>query len=418
MINNFLSQEIKKNIWRVVWEYKEKKENACKTTERALFSEELYKIKKNVIDNLEEIKKQTIANLKKNKISVFEAKDAVEARNFIKSLIQKEKVILKSKSNIADEIGIKQAFSDNQEMIETDLGDIVNQWMAEKDLHPVMPAFHLTPEKISEKIFQKFGQKIESTPEAIAAFARQYLRKKVPEATVGITGANVITADGRIIILENEGNISLVSRWPDKHIIVSGVEKLAPDLETGMKMVKASAIWGTGQDWPVYVSIISGPSKTGDIENKLVVGAQGAKEIYLIFVDNGRSRLLKEGLGDLLFCLNCGACLNFCPVYHQIGTNYGSKYLGSKGVIFAGFSESLLKAKEANCFACTLCSACFENCPVKINLPELIKKIRNKMEKENLQTETNKEMIENIKKFGNPFGKIEKGKIPKKLYCC
>lgn len=417
MIKNFLSPQIKENIWRVVLEYKEKRENISTFLERNLLREELYQIKKQVIDNLEEIKKQAIVNLEKNNIKVFEAKDAAEARDLIEALTRNDRVILKSKSNIADEIDLKSIFV-GKELVETDLGDMINQWMTEEDLHPVFPAFHLTPEKIIEKIYQKFGQKIESRAEAIAAFARQYLRKKIPEATVGITGANVITADGRIILLENEGNISLVSRWPDRHIVISGVEKLAQDLESAMKIIKASAIWGAGQDWPVYVSIISGPSKTADIQNKLVIGAQGAKEVYLILIDNGRSRLLKEGLEELLFCLNCGACLNFCPVFHQLGREYGDRYLGSKGIIFTALSRGLLQAKKSNAYACTLCSACFENCPVKINLPELMKKIRNRLNGAALSTEENKKMIANLQKFGNPFGEIFRNELPDKLYCC
>jgi iron-sulfur cluster protein len=417
MIREFLSPQIKENIWRVVLEYKEKREKVSNATERALLREELYQIKKKMIDNLEEFKKQAIANLEKNKIKVFETKDAIEAKNLIQSLTQNDRVILKSKSNIADEIDLKSFFV-GKEMIETDLGDIINQWMNESDLHPVFPAFHLTPEQIVEKIYQKFGQKIEPKAEAIASFARKYLRKRIPEATVGITGANAITVDGQIVILENEGNISLVSRWPDKHLIISGLEKLVPDLESAIKIVKASAIWGAGQDWPVYVSIISGPSKTADVQNKLVVGAQGAKEVYLILVDNGRSRLLKEGFEEILFCLNCGACLNFCPVFHQLGRRYGDKYLGSKGIIFTALSEGLLQAKKSNAYACTLCSACYENCPVKINLPELMKKIRNKLNGAALSTEENKKMISQIQKFGNPFGEISENKPPEKLYCC
>jgi len=415
----FLNQETKAIIWQVVLDYREKRRKALLKSglEYENFREELYQIKKKTISQIENLKKKVIEALKENGINVFEAKDVTQAREIVQSLTKDDQIILKSKSNIADEIDLKPVFA-GKELVETDLGDIINQWMAEEDLHPVFPAFHLTPEQIVEKIYQKFGQKIEPKAEAIADFARQYLRKKISQATVGITGTNATTADGRIILLENEGNISLVSRWPDKHIIISGIEKLVFDLETGMKIVKASAIWGAGQDWPVYVSIISGPSKTADIQNKLVIGAQGAKEVYLILVDNGRTKLLEEGFGEILYCINCGACLNFCPVFHQIARNYGDKYLGSKGVIFAGLSENYQKAVEANCFACTLCSACFENCPVKIDLPRLMKKLRSFMEKENLQTKENQEMIEKIRQFGNPFGKLEEGKIPKKLYCC
>jgi L-lactate utilization protein LutB len=364
---------------------------------------------------MEAIKNQTIVNLEKNKIKVIEVKDDAEARNVLAGLCQDARLILKSKSNIADEIGVSQAFP-GKELVETDLGDWINNLLGEKDLHPVMPAFHVAPQRIVEKVYQKFGQKIEPTPQAIAEFAREQIRKKIVESEVGITGANVITADGQIIILENEGNASLVSRWPKRHIILSSVEKLVPDLESAMKIVKASAVWGTGQDWPVYVSIISGPSKTGDVQNKLVIGAQGAKEVYLILVDNGRSRMLRDGFVELLYCLNCGACLNFCPAFHNLGRQYGDHYLDSKGVIFTALSRGLSEAKKANTYACTLCSSCFVNCPV-IDLPELMKKVRQKLNGAALSTEANKKMIANIEKFGNPFGDLG-GEPPKNLFCC
>lgn len=417
MIKSFLSPQTKESIQRVFLDYRHKRDAVLAPDKRSLLREEIWKIKKDVLENIDEIKGRTIANLEKNNIRVFEAKDANEAQDIIKSLTRDSRVIIKSKSNVADEIDIEKVFV-GRDFVETDMGDLIIQFLDEKDLHPVKPAIHLEPEKIAERIYQKFGQKIEATPEAIVAFARKYLRKKIPDATVGITGANMIMADGQIVLLENEGNISLVSRWPDKHIIISGVEKIFPDIESALKAVKASAVWGGGIDWPVYVSIISGPSKTRDIQDASVIGAQGAKEVYLILVDNGRSRLIKEGLGDLLFCLNCGACLNFCPAFYQLGRQYGDKYLGSKGIIFTAFSEGLLRAKKSNAYACTLCSACFESCPAKINLPELMKKVRSKLNGAALSTEENKKMIANIQKFGNPFGEISENQPPDKLYCC
>lgn len=416
---SFLNEETKSVIWRVVLEYRKKREKALlrNNLKKEKFREELYRIKKEAISNIESLKKKTIENLKENGVEVLEAKDAKEAREQIEKILAEKKKIIKGKTNTFNEIE-NNGFLKDKELIETDLGDFLVQIFGEKEIHPVLPALHLTPEKISHKIKEKFGKEIKPEPEKIANFVRNLLRKRIAEAEVGISGANVITSDGKILILENEGNISLVSRWPDIHIIVSGFEKIVPNLEDGLKIVKASAVWGTGQDFPVYLSIISGPSKTADIQNQTVVGAQGAKKVYLILLDNGRSKILKKGFEELLYCINCGACLNFCPVFHQIGRNYGAKYFGSKGIIFAGLSESLKKAVESNCFACTLCSACFENCPTKINLPELMKKLRSFMEKENLQTKENQEMIGNVRKFGNPFGKIEEGKVPKTLYCC
>ena len=417
MIKDFLSSKIKSQILRVVLEYKEKRDQNLSLEEREKEREFLAQIKKQILDNIDEIKTKTIKNLKKNRIFVYEAKDKDEAGEKIRKLVDKEKIIIKSKSNITKEIEIKKILKD-KEVIETDTGDFINNLLGKESLHPVMPAFYHSPEEIASVLSQKLNQDIKPNPEAIVDAIRKFLRKKIAQATVGISGANFITEDGRVVILENEGNISLVSRWPAKHIIITGVEKIVPDLNTAIRFVKASAVWGTGQDFPVYVSIISGPSKTGDIENRLVVGAQGAKEVHLIFVDNGRSALIRHGFGELLYCINCGACLNFCPVFLQIGKSYGDKYLGSKGIIFTAFSESLEKAKQSNCFACTLCSACYFNCPLKINLPQLMRRLRTMMNQNGLETEANKEMIKNIRETGNPFGRIEKDKTPDKLYCC
>ena len=168
---------------------------------------------------------------------------------------------------------------------------------------------------------EKFGAILSRRPEEIANFVRGVLREKISKAKVGITGANAITADGSIVILENEGNISLVSRIPDKHIVVSSFDKIVPTIEDALVVVRAASVFGTGQKFPVYLNIISGPSKTADIQNQIVTGAQGAKEVYLILLDNGRSEILRTDYKELLYCINCGACLNFCPVYHQIQNN-------------------------------------------------------------------------------------------------
>jgi L-lactate dehydrogenase complex protein LldF len=416
---SFLDEKTKTILWQVVLEYREKRGKALlkNNLEYERFREELYQIKKKAVLQIENLKKKALSALKENGINVFEAKDGKEAREIIEGLLKGKTKIIKSKSNAFNEIE-EEGFLTDKELIETDLGDFLIQIFEEKEIHPVLPALHLKPEEIAKKIKEKFGKDVEPKPEKIAFFARNLLREKISQAEVGISGANAITSDGKILILENEGNISLVSRWPETHIIVSGFEKIVENLEDALKIIKASAIWGTGQDFPVYVSIISGPSKTADIQNQTVIGAQGAKEVNLILLDNGREKLLREGFEEILYCINCGACLDFCPVFHQIGRNYGAKYLGTKGIIFAGFTEGFKKAVDSNCFSCTSCMACYQNCPVKINLPELMKKLRSYLEKKNLQTETNKEMIENIIKFGNPFGKLEEGKIPKKLYCC
>ncbi|MFH0818237.1 MAG: LUD domain-containing protein, partial [Candidatus Micrarchaeota archaeon] len=206
---------------------------------------------------------------------------------------------------------------------------------------------------------------------------------------------------------ENEGNISLVSRVPKKHIVVSGIEKIVSSLEEAMHVVRCATLWGTGRQWPVYLSIISGPSSTGDIENELVSGAQGAYEVTLVLIDNGRTRLAKEA-PEMLYCINCGACNNLCPAYRQVLSFFGASYPGPKGIVYA----ALVGQGKQN-YLCNICANCKFACPAGIDLPEYIRKARGK-----LKMETDSEMIKKIREHGNPFGKVEKGKIPDKLYCC
>lgn len=418
MQKEFLTPETKENIWKVVRQYRVKRENTIASLgfDEQKFKDDFRRMKEDAFRDMENLRKTAIANLEKNGIKVFEAKNAAEAQKILKDLTVADQVVVKAKTSAADEIGVDEVLK--EKLVSTDLGDFIMSLAGARDMHPVFPSYHLSPKQISEIIKQKFGEEVLPDAKSIAVFARKYLREKMIAARTGITGANVITSDGRIILLENEGNISLVSRLPDKHIIIAGWEKIVPTVEDAMKVVRAASVWGTGQDWPVYVSIISGPSKTADIQNELVIGAQGAKEVYLILLDNGRNKMLKEGFEELLYCINCGACLNFCPAYHQLGTKYGDKYLGSKGIILSAFMSELLRAKESGCYSCTLCSACWQNCPAKIDLPGMMRKIRTKLNAENLETEENKKMIGNTRKFGNPFGEIDENGTPKELYCC
>lgn len=410
-------KEMKRVILPIMYSYKDERDKVLKKEDEMALKDQLRTIKENSIKNIVDLKKQAISNLTDNGINVIEAKDAQDAKKILRDIIGDEKLIVKSKSNTANEINLEEIFQD-KELVETDLGDFIVQFSKEQEIHPVLPALHLTPEKIVSAIKKRYNAVVEPTPEKIADFARGHLRDRINKAKTGITGANIISADGSIIILENEGNISLVSRLPEKHIVLSSIDKIVPTREDALHIVKCSAIYGTGQDYPMYVNIISGPSKTADIQNKLITGAQGAKEVYLILLDNGRTEMLKSDFKELLYCINCGSCLNFCPVYHQITNSYGSKYFGAKGVIFSKFDEGLKNSFENGAFFCTGCKSCKDNCPADIDLPDMIRKLRVKLVAEGIEPEAVTVMMENIRKYGNPFGKIKEGEIPKELYCC
>lgn len=417
--NNFFSKEERSRLLSIFEDYRNKRKRAlfAHGLDYENYRQNLRRIKEETILHSKDLREKVIRSLKENGINVFWAEDAQKARDIVSKILSDKKRIVKSKSNCFNEIN-QTGFLSDKKITETDIGDFITGLVEKEGIHPVLPSLHITSEDIVKAIEKKFDQKILHDKKHIVDFISTFLKTKIIEADAAITGANVITADGHIVVLENEGNISLISRLPKTHIIISGFEKIVNDLSEAMDLVRASSIWGTGQYFPSYVSIISGPSKTADIENEIILGAQGAEEVNLILIDNGRTQLISHGLSELLYCLNCGACLNFCPVFHQIGTAYGHRYLGSRGVIFSAFSDSPERAKKANCFSCTLCSACYENCPVKIDLPRLMEKTRYYLTEKRIQTDANKEMIEKIRKYGNPFGEVEKGGTPDQLYCC
>ncbi|MEM5834664.1 MAG: LUD domain-containing protein [Candidatus Aenigmatarchaeota archaeon] len=379
---------------------------------------ELRRIKEISLSNLEELKKKVIENLEAQGIKVFEAKDAKEAREILLKLIPKNGKVVKSKSNVISEIELKKYLEKRNEVIETDCGDFLIEICEESSIHPVTPALHIPIEKIVKKIEEKFKVNLEKSPEKIVAWIREYLRKEILSSKIGLTGANTISSDGGIFILENEGNISLVSKLVEKHIIVAGIDKIVPSIQDAITICQALAIWGTGTSLPSYINVISSPSKTADIKEEIVYGAHGPKEVFLVLIDNGRSKMIKNGLAEILYCINCGSCLYFCPVYKQIFDSYGYNYFGGIGVAKTAFINDLKKAFDKGLYYCTTCESCKVNCPLEIDVAEIIRKLREISVSEKIETEGNKKMVENIRKYGNPFGKIEEGKIPKELYCC
>ncbi len=389
-----------------------------KNIEENQYKDQMTAIRKKPFEDFEKNLKIAKKNFERRGFQVYEAEKAKDAQNILNKIIGKAKKIASSKTNTGREIEIKKV-SENFDWSETDLGDFIVKMFKETDEHFVLPAIHISAEMIAKKIKEKYGDQIEADSEKLTHYLCQKIRAKILQAEVGVTGANFFTQEGQVVLLENEGNISLVSRVPRKHIIICGIDKITESVKDAMELCQTAAIFGTGQDITQYISVISGPSKTADIENKLVMGAQGAQEVHIILVDNGRRKMIEKGFGDILRCINCGSCINFCPVYNQKGSQYGNEgYIGSKGIVFEAVQKGLKEAQKVGSHNCTLCDSCYRNCPMKIGLPEMVRAIREEQEKNGIQSSANKEMLAKIKKDGNPFGQKNGDKIPDKLYCC
>ena len=300
-----------------------------------------------------------------------EAKDAIKE---ILSILKKHraKTVVKSKSMTTEEIEFNEALKKKKiESLETDLGEYIVQIADEKPYHIVTPAMHKSKENIAELFNEKFGTDINSSPEELTAFVRDLLREKFTEADVGVTGANFIISDiGAIGLTENEGNGFMSVSFPKVHIVIVGIEKVIPSLEDLDLFLPLLATNGTGQKITVYNSIISGPKQENEVD--------GPEEMYVILLDNKRTELLKHKIQRVaLNCIRCGACLNACPVYKNIGGHtFGTTYSGPIGSVISPFMNGIKDYKHLS-FASSLCGKCSDVCPVRIPLHELLLYNRN-----------------------------------------
>jgi L-lactate dehydrogenase complex protein LldF len=335
-------------------------------------------------DRARAIKEHTIANLDKYLIelessierlggTVHWALDGNQACRIILDIARSASVkrVVKSKSMVSEEIGLNEELERaGIEAVETDLGEYIVQLAREKPSHILAPAIHKSKMDVSELFSEKLGAAGLTRAEDMAQVARSHLREKFCTAEMGITGVNFAAADtGTILLVENEGNIRLSTSLPRLHVAVMGIEKVIPrfeDLAVFLKILPRSA---TGQKMSSYVSFITGPRRDGE--------ADGAEEFHLIILDNGRTRILQdESTRESLYCIRCGACLNVCPVYRKIGGHaYGAVYSGPIGSIITPPMVGLTPSRDLP-FASSLCGACKEICPVRIDIPHILLSLR------------------------------------------
>jgi L-lactate dehydrogenase complex protein LldF len=337
---------------------------------------EANQLKKHTIDHLDYYLELFEKNVIAHGGSVVYCSDSREVADFVLSLAKERQahLIVKSKSMTTEEIHFNEGLEKHGlEAVETDLGEYILQLAHQRPYHIVAPALHLTRYDVAEIFSKNLGVEKEVVIEKQTATARAALREKFLRADIGVTGANFLVADsGAVVVVENEGNARLTSSAPKIHITVAGIEKLIPraqDLGVFLTLLGRSA---TGQPLTVYTSFLSGPRRNGEID--------GPDEFYVVLLDNGRSRLLADPeKRQSLYCIRCGACLNHCPVYRKIGGhNYPWVYSGPIGAIITPQFHGVLKDPWLP-FASSLCGACAEVCPVKIEIPKLLLKLRSEV---------------------------------------
>ena len=326
-------------------------------------------IKDYVLSNLPGLLETFEKKISANGTKVLWAEDTKEAQRHLLTIMNEHHVrkVVKMKSMTTEEIYFNEMCEEKGiEVWESDLGELIVQLAGEKPYHIVTPAMHKTTAEISQLFHEKLGTPMTDNAEELTMIARNHLREAFVTADLGVTGANFIIAeDGAIALTENEGNGRLTVSCPRVHVVIAGIEKVIPNISQLSLFLPLLATIGTGQEITCYNSIIRGPKKNDEQD--------GPEEMYVILLDNGRTKLYKEErFRKILRCIRCGACLNACPVYHTIGGHtYNTTYQGPVGSVITPHLRDMGKWGHLP-FASSLCGSCSDVCPVDIDIHHLL----------------------------------------------
>jgi len=373
------SERIRLALSRAIKSYRMNINNALKKFPHTLkLAEEVRGIKERSIGQMMELAKTASRNIEENKGKAYIAGTAAEALKIIGDLVGDKKLVVKAKSMTAEEIELRQYLEEKgNEVYETDLGEFIIQKLGSRPMHILSPSIHVPREDVAVLFSQLTREELPPDIEKLVSKARELLREKFFKADVGISSANVVSADtGTLFLIENEGNIRLATSAPPVHIALVGLEKLVPTLEDAFKV--AEVTWRfANYTVPSYVSMVSGPSKTGDIEKVTTYGVHGPKEFHVIFLDDGRTSLAKDLiLRQALYCLRCGGCLYECPVFGLTAGYFGDKYFAGIGAVWAAEVSKNIEKASSMAYTCLTCGRCKVRCPVKIDVPEMILELR------------------------------------------
>jgi len=364
--------ELRATMRNVAETFTQKRADAISSLPFEEWRDQASAIRLQVLDHLSAYVDRFAASASRVGATIHRAQDARSTCEIVVSILEEHKVkrVVKSKSMVSEEIHLNEHLQEQGiEAVETDLGEYINQLAGHRPSHIIVPAIHNNRRQIGELFAKKLGAHYTDDAAALTKIARKALRGEFLSAQAGISGANFAVAEtGSIVLFTNEGNGRMVTTLPPLHIAVLSIEKVIPslaDLPLFIRLLPRSA---TGQILTSYMSVITGTRKLGE--------ATGAKELHIILMDNGRSRILAGEYREMLKCIKCGACLNACPIYRLVGGHaYGATYPGPMGVVFTALLDGMERAHPL-LDATTLCGACAEVCPVKVPLVTLLRRLR------------------------------------------
>jgi L-lactate dehydrogenase complex protein LldF len=338
-------------------------------------------IKEATLQSLDRYLDQLIDNVERRGGRVHYATSDAEAREIVLDIARRTgaRLVVKSKSMATEEIHLNDALiAAGVTPVETDLGEYIIQLAHERPSHIIAPAIHKTRGQVAELFGRELKRPhVSDDPEVLTRIARAELREKFLQADMGISGANFAVADtGTVVLVTNEGNGRMVTSLPRVHVAVMGVEKVVPSMTDLVVFLAILARSATGQKMSVYTTLAQGPRRPGELE--------GPEEFHLVLLDNGRTAQLAGPLRESLSCLRCGACLNVCPVYRQIGGHaYGYTYPGPIGILLTAMLNGPASVKDL-AHASSLCGACADACPVRIDIPRMLIELRREVNDERI----------------------------------
>jgi len=334
-------------------------------------------IKEATLQRLDAHLETLVANVERLGGHVHFATTAEEAREIVLGIARRTgaRMAVKSKSMATEEIHLNDALQAiGVTPVETDLGEYIIQLAHERPSHIIAPAIHKTKGQVAELFSRELGRPgLPADPDVLTKIAREELREKFLTADLGITGANFAVAEtGTVVLVTNEGNGRMVTSLPRVHVAVMGVEKVIPSMTDLAVFLAILARSATGQKLSVYTTLVQGPRRPGELE--------GPDEFHLVLLDNGRIAQIAGTLRESLYCLRCGACLNVCPVYRQIGGHaYGYTYPGPIGILLTAMLNGPASVKDL-AHASSLCGACADACPVRIDIPRMLIELRKEVD--------------------------------------